>query len=113
MFDATSTTDDVLTGVDLRGKRILVTGVSSGIGVETARSLGAHGAWVVGAVRNFARAEPAVGPIRTAAAVGGGGLDIAELDLGAINLINLSAEACQGCAGMPCRWTPYPSRGVS
>jgi hypothetical protein len=37
VFGATSTTEDVLTGIDLRGKRILVTGVSAGLGVETAR----------------------------------------------------------------------------
>ena len=50
---ATSTTDDVLSGIDLRGKRILVTGVSAGLGVETARSLAAHGANVVGAARDL------------------------------------------------------------
>jgi hypothetical protein len=44
-FGATSTTDDVLTGVNLRGKRILVTGVSAGLGVETARALTAHDSW--------------------------------------------------------------------
>ena len=44
VFGATSTTDEVLSGVNLQGKRILVTGVSAGIGVETARSLAAHGA---------------------------------------------------------------------
>jgi len=43
-FGATSTTDEVLSGIDLRGKRILVTGVSAGLGVETARALAAHGA---------------------------------------------------------------------
>ena len=32
MFGATSTTEDVLAGVNLRGKRILVTGVSAGLG---------------------------------------------------------------------------------
>jgi trans-2-enoyl-CoA reductase len=48
-FGATSTTEDVLSGVNLKGKRILVTGVSAGLGVETARSLAAHGAEVVGA----------------------------------------------------------------
>jgi hypothetical protein len=44
IFGATSTTQEVLSGVNLRGKRILVTGVSAGLGVETARSLAAHGA---------------------------------------------------------------------
>lgn len=39
MFGAASTTEDVLSGVELQGKRILVTGVSAGLGVETARSL--------------------------------------------------------------------------
>jgi len=38
-FGFKSTADDVLSGVDLKGKRFLVTGVSSGIGLETARSL--------------------------------------------------------------------------
>ena len=40
-------------GVDLHGKRILVTGASAGLGVETCRSLVAHGATVVGAVRDL------------------------------------------------------------
>ena len=31
-FGATSTTDEVLVGLDLRGKRVLVTGVSAGLG---------------------------------------------------------------------------------
>src|SRR3546814_6389114 len=50
-----STTDEVLAGVDLRGKRILVTGVSAGLGVETARALAARGADVVGAARSEER----------------------------------------------------------
>jgi hypothetical protein len=33
-FGAKSTTEDVLAGVDLKGKRMLVTGVSAGLGVE-------------------------------------------------------------------------------
>jgi hypothetical protein len=41
-FGASSTTDEVLSGMDLRGERILVTGVFAGLGVETARSLAAH-----------------------------------------------------------------------
>ena len=47
IFGATSTTEDVFSGINLHGKRILVTGVSAGLGVETARSLAAHGAQVV------------------------------------------------------------------
>ncbi len=43
-FGATSTTDEVLQGIDLTAKRVLVTGVSAGLGVETARALAAHGA---------------------------------------------------------------------
>jgi hypothetical protein len=38
VWGATSTTDEVLSGIDLHGKRVLVTGVSAGIGVETARA---------------------------------------------------------------------------
>lgn len=58
-WNATSTTEDILRGVDLRGKRVLVTGVSSGLGVETARALVAHGAEVVGAARNLDKARAA------------------------------------------------------
>jgi len=50
-FGFSSTTDDVLKGVDLTGKRVVVTGASSGIGVETARALASAGAEVVLAVR--------------------------------------------------------------
>jgi FlaA1/EpsC-like NDP-sugar epimerase len=43
-FGETSTADEVLGGIDLRGKRVLVTGASAGIGIETCRALVAHGA---------------------------------------------------------------------
>ena len=68
VFGATSTTEDVLASVDLRGKRILVTGVSAGLGVETARSLGARGAEVVGAARDLVKAEGATAEVRKDAA---------------------------------------------
>lgn len=51
-----ATAADVLGGIDLTGKRLLVTGVSSGIGAETARALICHGGEVVGAVRNVGKA---------------------------------------------------------
>ncbi|MGC4746141.1 SDR family NAD(P)-dependent oxidoreductase [Micromonospora sp. DT201] len=53
-FDAHSTADDVVSGVDLTGVRAVVTGASSGIGVETARSLARAGAEVTLAVRDIA-----------------------------------------------------------
>ena len=76
-FGAESTTDEVLEGIDLAGKRVLVTGVSAGLGVETARALSAHGAQVVGAARDLAKAERATAEVRAQAANGGG------LELGA------------------------------
>src|ERR1700686_3783247 len=80
-FGRTSTTEDVLAGIDLQGKRILVTGVSDGLGVETARSLAAHGAQVVGAARDLKRAEAATAWVRKESAGKGHGfeLDLANL----------------------------------
>ena len=91
-FGATYTTDDVLSGVNLQGKRILVTGVSAGLGVETARSLAAHGAEVVGAARDLAKAEAATAPVRIDAAAGGGCLDLVGLDLGSLASVRACAE---------------------
>ena len=89
---ATSTTEDVLSGIDLRGKRILVTGVSAGLGVETARALAAHGAQVVGAARDLSKAEAATAQVRKDAAVNGGGFELVELDLANLK----SVRACAG-----------------
>jgi NAD(P)-dependent dehydrogenase (short-subunit alcohol dehydrogenase family) len=91
-FGATSTTEDVLSGVDLRGKRILVTGVSAGLGVETARSLAAHGAHVVGAARNLAKAQSATAQVREDAAAGGGSFELTELDLASLKSVRASAD---------------------
>lgn len=59
-FGAISTTEEVLSGVDLSGKRVLVTGVSAGLGVETARVIAAHGAQVVGTARDLNKARNAL-----------------------------------------------------
>src|SRR5882724_4283613 len=92
VFGATSTTDEVLEGVDLSGKRVLVTGVSAGLGVETARALAAHGAQVVGAARDLAKAEAATGQVRAEAA-NGGGLELVKLDLTSLAGVRACADA--------------------
>jgi NAD(P)-dependent dehydrogenase (short-subunit alcohol dehydrogenase family) len=51
-FDRDSTALEVIEGIDLSGKRAIVTGSSHGIGVETARALAAAGAQLTLAVRN-------------------------------------------------------------
>src|SRR6202043_2980489 len=89
---ATSTTDEVLSGVNLKGKRVLVTGVSAGLGVETARALVAHGAHVVGAARDLAKAKRATAEVRAQAA-NGGGLELVELDLASLESVRACAEA--------------------
>jgi NAD(P)-dependent dehydrogenase (short-subunit alcohol dehydrogenase family) len=92
VFGATSTTDDVLSGVNLQGKRILVTGVSAGIGVETARSLAAHGAHLVGAARDLIKAEVATAQVRTEAAENGGSFELVELDLASLKSVRACAD---------------------
>jgi NAD(P)-dependent dehydrogenase (short-subunit alcohol dehydrogenase family) len=93
LFGATSTTDDVLSGVSLKGKRILVTGVSAGLGVETARALAAHGAQVVGAARDLGKAEGATVSVREAASEGGGSFDLIALDLASLKSVRACADA--------------------
>jgi NAD(P)-dependent dehydrogenase (short-subunit alcohol dehydrogenase family) len=92
-FDATSTTDEVLEGTDLRGMRVLVTGVSAGLGVETARVLARHGARVVGAARDLVKAESATAEVRADAEVGGGSLELVKLDLGSLASVRACADA--------------------
>ena len=101
VFGATSTTDDVLSGVNLRGKRILVTGVSAGLGVETARSLAVRGAQVVGAARDLTKAKAATMQARKDAAASGGSLELIALDLA-------SLESVRACAdGLLARGEPF------
>ena len=92
LLGATSTTEDVLSGVNLHGKRILVTGVSAGLGVETARSLAAHGAQVVGAARDLTKAEGATMQVRKDAAASGGSFGLVELDLASLKSVRACAD---------------------
>src|SRR5258706_10725709 len=90
-FGAESTTDEVLEGIDLSGKRVLVTGVSAGLGVETARVLAAHGALVVGAARDLDKARGATTSVREQAAKGGG-LELVQLDLASLKSVRACAD---------------------
>ncbi len=91
-FGAESTTDEVLEDVNLTGKRVLVTGVSAGLGVETARALAAHGAEVVGAARDLTKAKAATAPVRADAA-NGGRLELVQLDLASLASVRACADA--------------------
>jgi NAD(P)-dependent dehydrogenase (short-subunit alcohol dehydrogenase family) len=92
VFGATSTTEEVLSGANLRGKRILVTGVSAGLGVETARALAAHGAEVVGAARDLEKAKAATAQVKKDAAVHGGSLKLVALDLANLKSVRACAD---------------------
>jgi len=92
VFGATSTADEVLSGVNLQGKRVLVTGVSAGIGVETARALAAHGAHVVGAARDLTKAEAATAQVRRDAAQNQGSFQLVEIDLANLKSVRNCAE---------------------
>lgn len=98
-FGAESTAEDVLEGVDLSGKRILVTGVSAGLGAETARALVAHGAKVVGTARDLTKATQATAAARESAA-NGGSLELVELDLASLASVRACADALVA-AGKP------------
>ena len=89
---ARSTTEDVLSGSNLRGKRVLVTGVSAGIGVETARTLAAHGAQVIGTARDLAKGEAAAAQIRKDAAANGGSFALVKLDLASLASVRNCAD---------------------
>ena len=91
-FGAKSTTEDVLAGIELKGKRILVTGVSAGLGVETARALVAHGADVVGAARDLEKAKRATAEVSKAAAAKGAKFELIELDLASLKSVRAAAD---------------------
>ncbi|MFI5612582.1 SDR family NAD(P)-dependent oxidoreductase [Amycolatopsis sp. NPDC051903] len=78
-FGFASTAAEVAEGVDLTGRRAVVTGAASGIGVETARALAATGAEVTLAVRDTAAGERTAKDIT--ATTGSTAVRVAELDL--------------------------------
>jgi NAD(P)-dependent dehydrogenase (short-subunit alcohol dehydrogenase family) len=95
-FTASSTADDVLAGVDLSGRRAVVTGASSGIGTETARALAAAGAEVTMAVRNVEADARLAAELQRGVGPDAGRLEVAHLDLADLSSVRAFASAWSG-----------------
>jgi len=80
-FGFDTTTDDVLDGRDLTDVNVVITGTSAGLGVETARALAAHGATVVGIVRDVGKARSNLDE------AGATGVDLYQADLASLSSI--------------------------
>jgi NAD(P)-dependent dehydrogenase (short-subunit alcohol dehydrogenase family) len=78
-YGFSTTADEVAAGVDLAGRRIIVTGAASGIGIETARALAGTGAEVTLAVRNTEAGGRVAADIT--ATTGNKNIRVATLDL--------------------------------
>ena len=94
-----TTTDVVLSGVDLQGKRALVTGASTGLGEETTRALASVGAAVTMAVRDMGRGEAAAARIR--ASVPDAELEVREVERGSLASIRAFATGVLAIPGEP------------
>jgi len=88
-FGYASTASDVTSGIDLSGKRALITGVNSGLGAETARVLAERGAHIVGAARTLEKAEAAL------SAIGGNSTPVA-CELSDLSSVAECAKAVSG-----------------
>ncbi|MER7276432.1 SDR family NAD(P)-dependent oxidoreductase [Dactylosporangium sp. NPDC000244] len=93
-FGFESTAAEVLAGVDLAGRRAIVTGGASGIGIETARALAGAGAEVTLAVRNAAAGEATAAEL--IASTGNKAVHVAPLDLADQASVRAFAEAWDG-----------------
>ncbi len=80
-FGFDSTTDDVLDGRDLTDVNVVITGTSAGLGVETARAAAAHGATVVGVVRDVDKARANLD------AAGATSVDLYQADLASLDSV--------------------------
>ena len=89
-FGFSSTADEVLSGIDLTGKTIIVTGGASGIGIETVKSLAAAGASVTIAARRTDAAEDVARSLRTETR--NEQIDVRPLDLSDLNSVRRFIE---------------------
>lgn len=93
-FGSESTAADVISGVDIAGRTAIVTGASSGIGIETARALAGAGARVTLAVRNTDYGERVAAEIRDS--TGNGGVDVGAVDLADLSSVAAFVRAWSG-----------------
>lgn len=84
-YNKDTTTNEVLEGIDLSGKRIVVTGSSSGLGEESTRALASKGAKITMAARNPEKNEAAAARVREK--VPGAELELRELDLASLDSV--------------------------
>ena len=85
-----TTTDEVLDGVDLTGRRIVITGAATGLGRESARALAAHGASITALARSNERAARAAAEIESL--VPGADVEPGVVDLGDLATIRSFAD---------------------
>ncbi|MER5515638.1 SDR family NAD(P)-dependent oxidoreductase [Streptomyces sp. NPDC002763] len=93
-FDRHSTAAQVIAGVDLSGRRAVVTGAGSGIGVETARALAAAGAEVTLAVRRPEAGEQVAAALR--GATGNDAVRVAHVDIADLDSVTAFASSWRG-----------------
>ncbi|GCE29430.1 oxidoreductase [Dictyobacter alpinus] len=93
-FGATTTAMEVIEGIDLHGKRAIVTGGASGIGVETARALAQAGAEVMLAVRNIDAGEQIAADIRQT--TGNQHIHVGQLDLSDLHSVRAFVRSWEG-----------------
>lgn len=90
-YNARSTAEEVLKGIDLTGKTVLLTGCNSGLGFETLRQMTGQGAHVIVAARNLKTAQDAC------AKVGGSTTPVA-CDLGSLSSVKQAIAAIRPAA---------------
>jgi NAD(P)-dependent dehydrogenase (short-subunit alcohol dehydrogenase family) len=93
-FGETTTAAEVVEGLDLTGRRVVVTGGASGIGLETARALASVGAEVTLAVRDVDAGEEAARDIE--GTTGNAGVRVGRLDLADLVSVDAFVAAWEG-----------------
>ena len=89
-FDKDTTADEVLDGVDLSGRRVVITGTSSGLGLESTRALASKGAAISMLARSADKNEAAAETVR--GLVPGADLETRTIDLTSLESVRACAE---------------------